>query len=95
MGENSLSSHGPVSSVNRLVRTRMLGGVGRGRERLPPYPIRHFLYFFIKFLQMNAQIQIPIFLHSNYILLKICPIGMAFRENHRFYLFPQIGEMAF
>ena len=35
VGENPLPSHGPVDSVNRLVRTRMLGGVGRGREKLP------------------------------------------------------------
>jgi len=30
VGEHSLLGYGPVGSVNRLVRTRMLGGVGRG-----------------------------------------------------------------
>jgi hypothetical protein len=28
VGEHSLPDYGPVGSVNRLVRTRMLGGVG-------------------------------------------------------------------
>ena len=28
--EHPLPGYGPVNSVNRLVRTRMLGGVGRG-----------------------------------------------------------------
>ena len=30
VGEYLLRDYGPVGSVNRLVRTRMLGGVGRG-----------------------------------------------------------------
>ena len=30
VGEHPLPGYGPVVSVNRLVRTRMLGGVGRG-----------------------------------------------------------------
>ena len=30
VGEYPLPDYGPVGSVNRLVRTRMLGGVGRG-----------------------------------------------------------------
>ena len=29
VGDHSLPDYGPVGSVNRLVRTRMLGGVGR------------------------------------------------------------------
>jgi len=33
MGENSLPGYGPVGSLNRLVRTRMLGGVGRAGEK--------------------------------------------------------------
>ncbi len=32
---NMASRYGPVISVNRPVRTRMPGGVGRGREKLP------------------------------------------------------------
>ena len=35
VGEHSLSGYGPVNSVNRLVRPRIPGGVGRGREKLP------------------------------------------------------------
>ena len=30
-----------LSDLNRLVRTRMLGGVGAGESDLPGYPIRH------------------------------------------------------
>jgi len=33
MGEHSLPGYGPVGSLNRLVRTRMLGGVGRAGEK--------------------------------------------------------------
>jgi hypothetical protein len=35
MGEHSLSGYGPIDSVNRPVRTRMLGGVGAGGEKPP------------------------------------------------------------
>jgi hypothetical protein len=35
MGENSLPDYGSVVSVNRLVRTRLLGGVGAGGEKPP------------------------------------------------------------
>ena len=35
VGEDSLPGYGPVTSANRPVRTRMPGGVGRGREKLP------------------------------------------------------------
>jgi len=35
MGKHPLSGYGPISSVNRLVRTRMLGGVGTGGEKPP------------------------------------------------------------
>ncbi len=35
MGKHSLSGHGPISSGNRPVRTRMRGGVGAGGENLP------------------------------------------------------------
>ncbi len=35
MGENPLSGHGPIAYVNRLVRTRLLGGVGAGGEKPP------------------------------------------------------------
>ncbi len=39
VGENSLPSYGPVSSVNRLVRTRMLGWCGEEERKTLPYPI--------------------------------------------------------
>lgn len=35
MGEHSLPGYGSVVSGNRLVRTRLLGGVGAGGERPP------------------------------------------------------------
>jgi len=35
MGQYPLPGYGPVASENRPVRTRMPGGVGRGREILP------------------------------------------------------------
>ena len=35
VGEHSLPGYGPVVSVNRLVLTRMLGGVGAGGEKPP------------------------------------------------------------
>jgi len=35
VGEHSLPGYGPVISVNRLVRTRMPGGVGAGGENPP------------------------------------------------------------
>ncbi len=35
MGEHPLPGYGSVTLGNRLVRTRLLGGVGRGREILP------------------------------------------------------------
>ena len=35
LGVNIHYPLGPVGSVNRLVRTRMLGGVGRGSSKLP------------------------------------------------------------
>jgi hypothetical protein len=35
MGENSLPGYGPVGFVNRLVRTRLPGGVGAGGEKPP------------------------------------------------------------
>ena len=35
MGETSLPGYGPVGSVNRLVRTRLPGGVGAGGEKPP------------------------------------------------------------
>jgi hypothetical protein len=37
LSETSLTS---LSDLNRLVRTRMLGGVGAGEGDLPGYPIR-------------------------------------------------------
>jgi len=37
LGETCLTS---LSDLNRLVRTRMLGGVGAGEGDLPGYPIR-------------------------------------------------------
>ena len=39
VGEHPLPRYGSVASGNRLVRTRMLGGVGAGGERPPGYPI--------------------------------------------------------
>jgi hypothetical protein len=33
VGEDTLSGYGPVTHGNRLVRTRLLGGVGRAGER--------------------------------------------------------------
>ncbi len=38
LGETVLTS---LSLLNRLLRTRMLGGVGAGEGDLPGYPIRH------------------------------------------------------
>ena len=35
MGPNSLPGYGPVSQVNRPVRTRTPGGVGAGGEKPP------------------------------------------------------------
>ena len=35
VGEHSLSGYGPISSVNRPVRTRMRGGVGAGGAKPP------------------------------------------------------------
>ena len=35
VGEYPLPDYGPVGSVNRPVRTRMQGGVGRGSSKLP------------------------------------------------------------
>ncbi|MCK4494986.1 MAG: hypothetical protein KAU91_01445, partial [Candidatus Aminicenantes bacterium] len=35
LGEYSLSGYGSISFVKRPVRTRMMGVVGRGREKLP------------------------------------------------------------
>ncbi len=35
VGEHSLPGYGPVDSVNRPVRTRLLGGVGAGGEKPP------------------------------------------------------------
>jgi len=35
VGEHPLPGYGSVASGNRLLRTRMIGGVGRGREKLP------------------------------------------------------------
>ena len=35
MGKHSLPGYGSVASGNRLVRTRLLGGVGAGGERPP------------------------------------------------------------
>jgi hypothetical protein len=35
VGEHPLPSYGSVLSVNRPVRTRMLGGVGAGGEKPP------------------------------------------------------------
>jgi hypothetical protein len=35
VGKHPLPRYGAVAHGNRLVRTRMLGGVGRGREKLP------------------------------------------------------------
>ena len=35
MGKHPLPGYGPVAHGNRLVRTRMLGGVGAGGE-IPP-----------------------------------------------------------
>jgi hypothetical protein len=35
VGEDSLPGHGPVGSGNRLVRTRMPGGVGAGGDKPP------------------------------------------------------------
>jgi hypothetical protein len=32
VGENSLSGHGPIKFMNRRMRTRMSGGVGRRGE---------------------------------------------------------------
>ena len=37
LSETALTS---LSNLNRLVRTRMLGGVGAGEGNLPGYPIR-------------------------------------------------------
>ena len=37
LSETALTS---LSNLNRLVRTRMLGGVGAGEGDLPGYPIR-------------------------------------------------------
>jgi hypothetical protein len=34
-----------LSNLNRLVRTRMLGGVGAGEGNLPGYPIGHKLRY--------------------------------------------------
>ena len=48
------------SLVNRLVRTRMLGGVGKGRLNTRPCPIRCILP--IKFPSFNARNErIPLF----------------------------------
>ncbi len=41
LGETCLTS---LSDLNRLVRTRMLGGVGRAVSNGRPYPIGHTLY---------------------------------------------------
>jgi hypothetical protein len=35
MGKHSLPGYGSVASGNRLVRTRLLGGVGAGGEKPP------------------------------------------------------------
>jgi hypothetical protein len=35
VGETSLPGYGPVTLLNRPVRTRMPGGVGRGGEKPP------------------------------------------------------------
>jgi hypothetical protein len=35
VGKHSLPGYGPVDSVNRPVRTRLLGGVGAGGEKPP------------------------------------------------------------
>ncbi|MFZ2960960.1 MAG: hypothetical protein WA705_29115, partial [Candidatus Ozemobacteraceae bacterium] len=35
LGEDSLPGYGPVKFMNRRMRTRMSGGVGRGRKNLP------------------------------------------------------------
>jgi len=43
VGSHSLPGHGPVISVNRLVRTRMTGGVGRGKEKVLLIRLSRFL----------------------------------------------------
>ncbi len=48
MGEHSLSGYGSVGFRNRLVRTRMLGGVGAGGE-IPPATRLHVLLFYVVF----------------------------------------------
>jgi hypothetical protein len=56
MGETSLSGYGPVGSVNRLVRTRLLGGVGAGGEKPPATRLALFLYHICYFISSVIKI---------------------------------------
>ena len=47
MGENPLPGYGPVGSVNRLVRTRLLGGVGAGGEKPPATRLAFYVFCII------------------------------------------------
>ena len=55
MGENSLPNYGSVVSVNRLVRTRLLGGVGAGGEKPPATRLASALYPEPKFFGSPMQ----------------------------------------
>ena len=45
VGKHPLPRYGAVAHGNRLVRTRMPGGVGRGREKLPLTRFAELIYF--------------------------------------------------
>jgi len=48
VGEHSLPDYGPVTSVNRPVRTRMRGGVGPGGLKPQATRLGHYGAFFIQ-----------------------------------------------
>ena len=50
MGKHPLPGYGPVTHGNRLVRTRMPGGVGAGGEIPPATRFRFIFYLLVIFL---------------------------------------------
>ena len=55
MGEHSLPGYGSVGSLNRLVRTRMLGGVGRAGEKPA---LTRFAFFFFQVSRSTLMLRI-------------------------------------
>jgi hypothetical protein len=81
VGEHPLPNYGPVIFVNRPVRTRTPGGVGRGSSKLP---FTRLSALFISFLRATLSSAMPFILDSLFFCqLRVppCQVGTAAVAN--------------